>query len=174
MSIKIYSGRKVTGLHHSLRDVVRWSVKVARPRLEAAREEELRSIAPTREERVQLWRDWSRATRAERSQHSAVLVDFGAELVWFAFRPNVQLVLPIFQRPCLLEAFDAIPGVSHHGYWNNTDPPDGVSEDEWQTRKLEWGALTDRNSNGIPCDNGLSIRLLEPGVPLPLPKGGRP
>lgn len=40
------------------------------------------------------------------------------------------------------------------GYWNNTDPADGVSEDEWKVRRAAWSAVIDRS----PAEVGLEIR----------------
>lgn len=41
--------------------------------------------------------------------------------------------------------------VSEYGYWNNTDEPDDVTEEEWEIRKKAWDKLD------IPADDGVSF-----------------
>lgn len=38
-----------------------------------------------------------------------------------------------------LEAFGAMPGVKEYGYWDNSDKPDEVTEEEWGQREKDWG-----------------------------------
>lgn len=47
-------------------------------------------------------------------------------------------------------AWFAIDGVEHYGYWNNTDRPDEVSEEEWQQRERDWDSVLGRWSE--PAD----------------------
>jgi len=42
--------------------------------------------------------------------------------------------------------------VEYYGYWNNTDPPEDISAEEWEARREEWRCL----SYGIPvCKEAL-------------------
>lgn len=41
------------------------------------------------------------------------------------------------------DAWAALPGIEEYGYWNNTDPPDGMKPREWARRKRTWDALVD-------------------------------
>lgn len=34
--------------------------------------------------------------------------------------------------------FERQPEVEEYGYWNNTDQPEGVSDDEWEERRASW------------------------------------
>lgn len=43
--------------------------------------------------------------------------------------------------------------VEQYGYWDNTDPEEGVSEDDWATRKLAWTPIF----NHAPSEIGLSF-----------------
>lgn len=49
----------------------------------------------------------------------------------------------------------ALEGVSDYGYWNNTDRPEDVTDQEWDTRRQDWDAI----GYGPAIDYGLSIQL---------------
>lgn len=49
--------------------------------------------------------------------------------------------------------------VKEYGYWNNTDEPEEMSEDEWSARRAHWSlSLLDKDS-AIPIEEGISIRM---------------
>ena len=57
------------------------------------------------------------------------------------------------------------PGLTWCPWWDNTDPPDDVSREEWDRRETAWKrALGDR---GVP--GGLRMEVLGPVLPLPGP-----
>jgi hypothetical protein len=42
-----------------------------------------------------------------------------------------------------LNFLDDHPDLEEYGYWNNTDEPEGMSEEEWEERRKVWEPLTD-------------------------------
>lgn len=61
------------------------------------------------------------------------------------------------------EMFEKIEGVEFFGYWNNTDPMDGVSDDEWEERGVMWKEILnpiDDNPSLIPLYSSLTFELL--------------
>lgn len=44
-------------------------------------------------------------------------------------------------RRRLIEAFMGLDGISEFGYWDNTDRPDHVTEDEWDLRRDTWDRM---------------------------------
>ncbi len=57
-----------------------------------------------------------------------------------------------------------MPGVSEYGYWNNTDPPDDVSEEEWENRGKVWNEVL--GSSGVPATSGFTIDIHDPYGPF--------
>lgn len=54
------------------------------------------------------------------------------------------------------EALEDVEGVEEYGYWNNTDRPEGVSEEEWDARRDAWGRVM---PSGVPIEHMLSFTL---------------
>lgn len=44
-------------------------------------------------------------------------------------------------------------GFREYGYWNNTDPLDDISEEEWNQREQDWDFL------GVPSEDGFYYQL---------------
>lgn len=60
-----------------------------------------------------------------------------------------------------------------YGYWDNTDMPDNLTEDEWNNRKDNWNkALPD--ALGVPRQNGFVIKLVDSEFDLTKRAGGIP
>jgi hypothetical protein len=55
------------------------------------------------------------------------------------------------------------PGVEEYSYWNNTDEPEGMSEEEWNKREEDWKVL-DYTPVAM---QGFSIDLVDPNGPFP-------
>jgi len=48
------------------------------------------------------------------------------------------------------------------GYWDNTDKPDDISDDEWQERYRVWSAvLIGEGKDGIPANNGFTFQIFD-------------
>jgi hypothetical protein len=56
-----------------------------------------------------------------------------------------------------IAAWNDIPAVQPWPYWNNTDRPDDVTEDEWEHRREVWGRILGWNA---PATRGLSWKFL--------------
>lgn len=46
-----------------------------------------------------------------------------------------------------------------YGYWNNSDQPDNISEEEWEQREEDWNEAL--RGIGIPLINGFSKKIVE-------------
>lgn len=63
--------------------------------------------------------------------------------------------------------------VQEYGYWDNTDMPDELTEDEWNKRRDDWNkALPD--ALGVPRQNGFVIKLVDSEFDLTKRTGGVP
>jgi len=51
--------------------------------------------------------------------------------------------------------FESIPGVAPYPYWNNTDRPNDISDEEWDKRKEDWNIALP--GAGVPNENGVLI-----------------
>ena len=50
--------------------------------------------------------------------------------------------------------------LEYYGYWNNTDPPENVTEKAWAHREKIWNEALKKD--GIPSQNGFSVDLHHP------------
>ena len=66
------------------------------------------------------------------------------------------LGIPYGENSVMTEAF--LKEVHDYGYWNNTDKPESVSEEEWKQREKDWDIVLP--GIGIPSENGLICKLL--------------
>jgi hypothetical protein len=57
----------------------------------------------------------------------------------------------------------SMPGVSEYGYWNNTDQPDNISDEEWEVRSEVWDEVL--GDLGIPSMVGFTIDIHDPFGP---------
>lgn len=57
----------------------------------------------------------------------------------------------------LTAAFEALPEVEEYGYWNNTDQPAGVTDEEWAERRRFWDHVMP--DDGVPVNTMLSWSL---------------
>lgn len=63
--------------------------------------------------------------------------------------------------------------VEEYGYWDNTDKPDELTDDEWDKRRDDWNkALPD--ALGVPRQNGFVIKLVDSEFDLTKRLGGDP
>lgn len=69
----------------------------------------------------------------------------------------------------ITSAFLTLPGVMDFAYWNNTDPPENISDEEWDARGRIWDIVIP----GI-CADGLLFKLFDsdmdpcfPGISVP-------
>ena len=46
--------------------------------------------------------------------------------------------IPYFDDPAYRAPFEGLPGHAPFGYWNNTDPPEDVTDADWEVRRHVW------------------------------------
>lgn len=52
-----------------------------------------------------------------------------------------------------------LPFIKEFGYWNNTDKPEELTDDEWNDRYEAWNAVLDRNV--FFTDSGITVEIAE-------------
>jgi len=83
--------------------------------------------------------------------------DFSCEVCFIPFEDYILALLYKDQK-----TYRAIwklqPEVKSYGYWNNADPPDDVTNEEWEERKQRWDMALDEFS--VPGVAGFTIQCL--------------
>lgn len=69
------------------------------------------------------------------------------------------LAIPFTTNGALKECIFLDEMVSRYGYWNNTDGPSDLTEEQWEQRKKDWDEVF--KTSGIPANCGMSIVLLD-------------
>tara|TARA_B100000614_G_scaffold258752_1_gene281847 strand:+ start:101457 stop:102284 length:828 start_codon:yes stop_codon:yes gene_type:complete len=82
-------------------------------------------------------KEMSRELRARDPEH-----DFTFSLSVYPF-DDYTLLFPICEQQDVIEAIGKIQGVEEYGYWNNTDQPDDVTDEEWEERGKIWEEACD-------------------------------
>ena len=49
--------------------------------------------------------------------------------------------------------------VHEYGYWNNSDHPSGLTDEDWNMRERDWNYVF--KNSGIPANCGMSVQLLD-------------
>jgi hypothetical protein len=57
-----------------------------------------------------------------------------------------------------VEAWEALTEVEPHGYWNNAEQPDGVTDNEWNERRMTWARLLPGSATPIERSISFSLR----------------
>ncbi len=73
------------------------------------------------------------------------------------------LVRVYTQRAEMAEAFAAMPGVEPYSYWNNSDAPDTLTEEDWAEREAAWARVMP--DYGAPAEHMLGFVLRTPDNP---------
>lgn len=86
-------------------------------------------------------------------------VDFDFTIIIF---PN-GLCMPFMDndivRKVWRKQFDA-GIVEDYGYWDNTDPDENCTEEQWKKRYDDWCEALHPNMDGVPCYTGISIDVV--------------
>lgn len=83
-----------------------------------------------------------RACRA--SYERSPLIDCDVELTLYLHAATGRILGYLQEeRVGVYDHLVATPGVFEFGYWNNTDQPDGVSEEDWEQRAQQWNDVLD-------------------------------
>ena len=55
--------------------------------------------------------------------------------------------------------------MSDFRFWNNTDKPEDLTDQQWEKRALVWDAIL--SSSGVPAESMLTIRLIDSKFLIP-------
>lgn len=111
------------------------------------------------------WDQIDEGQRAERQGYRHPLTDFEFRVDLFPHQADVLGIVRTERREWLAALLKELsPAVTGYAYWDNTDPPDGMPEAEWQARGKAWEdvrtAMRGRNVGGCAVD--LSTMLFPP------------
>lgn len=73
-------------------------------------------------------------------------------------------IITYVEREELRAAFEAIPAVEEYSYWNNADPPEGISEKEWSERGKAWNRMLP--GAGAPAETMSLTFILSPDTTM--------
>jgi hypothetical protein len=86
----------------------------------------------------------------KKSNQKDPVYDLRFEIV--VFLNNPLLAIFIGDNRNMMKVFENHPNVEYYGYWNNSDGPEDVSDDDWKQREKDWEFL-----DGALCDEGFII-----------------
>lgn len=94
------------------------------------------------------------------SGHRNLTFDFGCEIVLLRdlAGDGALYALLYTERRSYTRQWESLRAVTPHPYWNSTDRPDDVTDDEWEQRRLTWDRLLPRHDP--PAIRGLSWSLI--------------
>jgi hypothetical protein len=78
--------------------------------------------------------------------------DLRFELIVFLTDP--PLAIFIGENKNMISILANHPYIEWYGYWNNSDPPEDITDEEWEQREKDWEFL-----NGPICNQGLIIAM---------------
>lgn len=83
--------------------------------------------------------------------------DFGFDATFIPTKDKILTLIYTEQSECI-KVFESFPNVHPYPYYNNTDKPDNISNDEWEARGAEWDNALEPYD--IPALQGFSIKCL--------------
>ena len=88
--------------------------------------------------------------------------DFSFDVTFF---PTINNILAIIftEQKTFKEIWESQLGVEYYGYWNNTDPIDGISYEDWEKRGDEWDKVL--GDDFVPALNGLTFDPIADNYP---------
>lgn len=175
MSTKIYNGLrlKIDGLGDLHEKVTEWRATVAKLQLEHDAKITAQFAASKIDDAAMKdevvygavhavgWEIHDRRREVEKTQRRDPLIDTEFTLVVMPY-PAGDMILAIAysERQDWIKQFRALPWVEEYGYWNNTDKPDEVSDEEWEEREKAWTAATKSDPLDRPGAAGFTIECL--------------
>lgn len=161
MSTKIYSGYALPLMDVS--KLISFCKEVQNIFIEVRRQELTRLFTP--EDYKKNWSKLQDSVWEEERKRLRHFLDFSADAVFFQDRDKI-LAITYWEHRQFTEAWSSLPNVAFYGWWNNTDAEDGVSEKDWEERRLAWERVL-LSFNGIPAQNGLAFEFLNSTLPFP-------
>ena len=104
-----------------------------------------------------------RTAKVEQTHQRDPSIDMECEVVLFPHESGLYGIAYAENR-AIENAFFASEGIERFAYWNNTDRPDDISDDDWVSRGRLWHELLP--GSGVPAECGLS-RKLSPVTVMP-------
>jgi hypothetical protein len=84
--------------------------------------------------------------------------DFDVNMVVLPIEDKT-LCMPYAHNDVLYDLLTKRPEISEYAYWNNVDPPENISDEEWEQRKNDWDEALP--GAGVPKDNGMVLHFVE-------------
>lgn len=106
------------------------------------------------------WQERRRFMRIQQTDFPAVDTEFSIVLV--PYSGGLLGRVYTAQRPWR-EQWYAHPGVREYSYWDNEEPPEDVTAEDWAARAEAWAIITDRPM----AMQGFAIDLVSPEGPMP-------
>lgn len=97
-----------------------------------------------------------RTARVEQTGRRDTSIDMGCEVVLLPHESGLYGIV-FAENRAIEEAFFVSAGIERFAYWNNTDRPDDVSEEDWAARGRLWDTLLP--GSGVPAEHGFTRRL---------------
>lgn len=168
MSTKIYNGWLLS--HPNLEAALAW-LKSIRPIFAKARAKMIFERFPNFKEKRKAKEgevSWSelndRARRIEQTSRRDPIADYSLMVTLFPIADRI-LALIYSDNQEYDDIWSEFEETTYYGYWNNTDPDEDCSEEEWHQRENDWkDALP---GAGVPSENGLSFTILRYQIPWP-------
>ena len=85
--------------------------------------------------------------------------------ICFSTHKGTTYAIPYFHEAEILRVFRDHPKVSDFRFWNNTDKPEDLTDQQWEKRALVWDAIL--SSSGVPAESMLTIRLIDSKFLIP-------
>lgn len=89
--------------------------------------------------------------------------DFSFSFTVHVIREKVMAML-FTEQEALREFWEKLECTEEYVYYNNTDRPQGINADEWETRKNDWDAALNRDTAMIPSLNGFCVECYHPSM----------
>ena len=166
MSTTIYEGRRIPLI--SVAEIME-KQKIVRERcLELYVAEVCENIVHAHRERGVSYSKFMSILRSELAQYARE--GFGGYYLDYHFTASFMplgdylMVIPFNANRKCLKVFDEVFGCEFYGYWDNTDPEDGVSEEDWEARGKEWNAALGGDGYTAPIVAGVSITIIRDGA----------
>lgn len=80
--------------------------------------------------------------------------DFSFDLTVFPSKDGILAML-FAEHKAYVDMFKSIEGIELYPYWDNTDKPENITQEEWDKRRDEW--LEAIGETGVPSLEGLTI-----------------
>lgn len=175
MSTKVYNGLRLTidGLADLHEKVTEWRKTVAKLQYEHDAKTTARLAAfkiddfAMKDEIVYgaawavSWEIDERRREVEKTKRRDPLVDTEFTLVVMPYPAgNMVLGIAYSEQQDWLKQFKDLPWVEEYAYWNNTDRPDEVTDEEWEAREKAWNEVTKADPLDRPGASGFTVECL--------------